>query len=141
METTLAPFVLKFSLLDRIEMAGFAGWLILFLALLLVAMFVVMLLARRSNGSILAFLAASLLPLVTGFGGYASKSAAIFSEIGSSGIADPMAMASYQQEMFSSLLLGSIVSFLGLSCGAVLALAGPSKASSGASSTPQQSAG
>ncbi|RBP37402.1 hypothetical protein DES53_114140 [Roseimicrobium gellanilyticum] len=119
--------VYKPSLLGLLQEGGLSAWVILFLALLLFALFVTSLVGRRSVSSIIAYFAAAFLPLMVGLCGVAAGAIAAFENLGTAGVADPAHLSAAMGRIIFSLLMGAAVTFLGLIGTVVLALVGPSK--------------
>jgi hypothetical protein len=115
------------SLLDRLQNGGMSAWIILFLALLLFALFVTSLVGRRSVSSIIAYFAAALLPFMAGLCGVAAGAVDAFQNLATAGVADPAHLSDALGRIIISLYFGAGATFLGLIGTVILALLGPSK--------------
>ncbi|QIF05426.1 hypothetical protein [Roseimicrobium sp. ORNL1] len=123
----LAVAVHKTSLLERLQAGGISCWVILILALVLFALLVTLLVGRRNASSIMAYFAASLLPLVVGLFEVGQSTLAAFENLGTAGIAGPDHLIGVMKGGSFALSFGAGVTFLGLLGTVLLALVGPSK--------------
>jgi hypothetical protein len=117
----------RISLLGQLEEGELSAWVILLLALMLFALFVTMLVGRRSLSSIVAYFAASLLPLTAGLFCVAAGAVSAFQHLGTAGIADPAGLPMAMGAVLVSFLMSAGVTFLGLVGTSILAFVGPSK--------------
>jgi hypothetical protein len=115
------------SLLDRLRDGGIPCWAILILALVLFALFVTLLVGRRNLSSIMAYFAASFLPLMVAFCEVGVSVLAVVENLETRGIADPAHIPHVLKGASFTLTFGAGVAFLGLLGTLILALVGPSK--------------
>ncbi len=121
MEPLPTPARLKlYSLLDRVQMSGLSGWVIVALLAVLMILFLALLLSRRTQKGIFAYFILAWLPLVTGIWGATSVLCLTIRMQPREGFTLDMLTESLQP-----LILGAAVTFAALLAAAMLSLLGP----------------